>query len=83
MAIDYSGDRVAVTTFGRSKLTADYVLVTVPLEILKHDVIKFTPPLPDAKQAAIRTLGAGVLEKVTSPQSIQHTRTHTHTHTHI
>jgi len=44
--------------------TADYVLVTLPLAILKKNTVAFSPPLPASKLQAIRTLGVGVMEKV-------------------
>jgi lysine-specific histone demethylase 1 len=47
------------------ELTADIVLVTVPLGILKKDRLKFDPPLPEWKQSAIHRMGYGVLNKVT------------------
>lgn len=42
----------------------DAVLVTVPLGVLKQDVIKFSPALPERKQKAINRLGMGTLDKV-------------------
>lgn len=48
-------------------LTADAVLITVPLGILKDNRIVFDPPLPAPKQAAIQRIGYGegaVLNKV-------------------
>jgi lysine-specific histone demethylase 1 len=43
---------------------ADAVLVTVPLGVLKENVITFDPPLPEEKQSAIDRLGFGNLNKV-------------------
>lgn len=43
--------------------TADRVIVTVPLGVLKAASIVFDPPLPTAKQAAINAIGMGVLDK--------------------
>jgi monoamine oxidase len=43
--------------------TADRVVVTVPLGVLKAASIVFDPPLPTAKQAAINAIGMGVLDK--------------------
>lgn len=63
-SVDYSGDRLNVVTFGGSELVSDYLIVTIPLYLLKKEVIKFNPPLPDAKIAAINKMGAGVIEKV-------------------
>lgn len=42
---------------------ADYVVITLPLGVLKHQKIQFNPPLPAAKQAAIQRLGMGLLNK--------------------
>lgn len=42
----------------------DAVLVTVPLGVLKMGSIRFDPPLPPAKQAAIAALGMGLLDKL-------------------
>ena len=43
---------------------AEAVLVTVPLGVLKENVIVFDPPLPEEKQSAIDRLGFGNLNKV-------------------
>jgi monoamine oxidase len=43
---------------------SDYVLITVPLGALKHQLIQFEPALPAAKQAAINHLEMGVYDKV-------------------
>ncbi|XP_019850257.1 PREDICTED: lysine-specific histone demethylase 1B-like [Amphimedon queenslandica] len=48
-----------------NEYTADKVIVTVPLSILKDKTIKFTPSLSPAKQKAIERIGAGLVEKVT------------------
>ena len=39
---------------------ADAILVTVPLGVLKKNVITFNPPLPENKQKAIQRLGMGL-----------------------
>jgi len=44
--------------------TADYVLVTLPLAILRQNTVAFSPPLPASKLQAIQSLGVGVMEKV-------------------
>jgi monoamine oxidase len=67
--IEYGEDGVAIKavdtqTGVQSQLWADYVIVTVPLGVLKNNYIKFTPPLPEAKQQAISNLGFGFYEKV-------------------
>ncbi|MEM7111888.1 MAG: FAD-dependent oxidoreductase [Chloroflexota bacterium] len=60
--VSYGYDGVTVTT-NQTTLTADAVLVTVPLGVLKAGAINFAPPLPENKQAAIDTLGMGLLNK--------------------
>ena len=40
------------------------VIVTVPLAVLKGNMVTFTPPLNSHKKAAIQNLGAGLVEKV-------------------
>jgi monoamine oxidase len=43
--------------------TADYVLITVPLGVLKKNVIQFAPELPANKTLAINGLGMGQVNK--------------------
>lgn len=43
---------------------ADRVVVTLPLGVLKTGAVEFNPPLPERKQAAIRNLGMGLLDKL-------------------
>ena len=45
-------------------VTADRVIVTVPLGVLKAQTIAFDPPLPETKRRAIERLGFGLLNKV-------------------
>ena len=47
----------------RRRFEADKLVLTVPLGVLKAGTIQFNPPLPEAKQAAIRSLGMGTLNK--------------------
>lgn len=61
--IDYGSDTIKVTT-NEAVFSADKVLVTVPLGVLKKNVIQFSPTLPTAKQAAIDAFEMGVLNKV-------------------
>lgn len=44
--------------------TADHVVFTGSLGVLKHRTIEFDPPLPDWKTGAIDRLGFGVMNKV-------------------
>lgn len=59
-----SGKIVVVTASDGDTFTADYVLVTLPLAVLRRNSVAFTPPLPAAKLQAIQNLGVGVMEKV-------------------
>lgn len=45
-------------------LSADRVIVTVPLGVLKSDTITFDPVLPFSHRAAINALGMGLQEKM-------------------
>ncbi len=61
--IDHAGPGVTVET-AKGTISADRVIVTVPLGVLKAGTIVFDPPLPEAKSRAIERLGFGVLDKV-------------------
>lgn len=61
--IDYSKADVKVTT-NQGIITAQRVVVTVPLGVLQRGAIQFTPDLPETKQSAIDRLGMGLVNKV-------------------
>ena len=61
--IDYSGSKVNVKTT-RKTYTANQVLVTVSLGVLKQKSIAFTPNLPAKKIEAINKLGFGLMDKI-------------------
>ncbi len=61
-AIDWAATPVKVTT-SKAVYTADRVIVTLPLGVLKAGTVKFTPALPAAKRQAIKALGMGILNK--------------------
>lgn len=61
--ISYDDTHVRIET-SQGTMTADRVIVTVPLGVLKAATIVFDPPLPQAKQDAIDRLGFGLLNKV-------------------
>ena len=60
--IRVQGGVVYVNTQART-FTADKVLVTLPLGVLKSGAIEFIPRLPAAKTQAINRLGMGLLNK--------------------
>lgn len=60
--IDYSGAMTQVSTDGET-FEADYVVVAVPLGVLKKDLITFSPELPNGIQKAISDLEMGSVNK--------------------
>lgn len=58
------GDKGVSLLAGNGPEAFDAVIVTVPLGVLKQDRIRFAPPLPRAKRAAIKRLGMGTLDKI-------------------
>jgi monoamine oxidase len=52
------------TRGGGEGIEADAVLLTVPLGVLKARSVKFDPPLPAWKGAAVERLGFGPIEKI-------------------
>ncbi|MCC6905091.1 MAG: FAD-dependent oxidoreductase [Anaerolineae bacterium] len=61
--ITYNADGVRVTS-GQGEFEADAVVVTLPLGVLKRELVTFEPPLPEQKGDAIACMGMGVLNKV-------------------
>ncbi len=55
-AIDYSGDKVVITTEGGHTYKADKVIVTVSLGVLKSKSISFYPELDKEKRGAIESV---------------------------
>ncbi len=60
--IDYSGTTVKVRS-NISTYEADYVLVTVPLGVLKRNIIQFSPALPTDKRQAITKTSMSAINK--------------------
>lgn len=60
--IDYSKDKICVQT-DQNEYYADYVLVTVPLGVLKKKQIQFIPPLKSKTKKAIDYLKMGSVNK--------------------
>lgn len=61
--IEHDESGVTVLT-DRGAFTASQAVVTLPLGVLKAGAVVFSPALPERKQAAIRRLGMGVLNKL-------------------
>ncbi len=59
VSINYSGSQVSVSTSNGTVYTADRILVTVPLAILKNSSIVFNPALPSDKIQAINNIEMG------------------------
>ncbi|MEM7157178.1 MAG: NAD(P)/FAD-dependent oxidoreductase [Myxococcota bacterium] len=51
--IDTQGDGVIITDAQGMERQADRVLITVPVQVLRSDIIEFTPALPQAKRDAL------------------------------
>ncbi|MFD8375817.1 FAD-dependent oxidoreductase [Streptomyces sp. NPDC059688] len=62
--IQHGREGVTVTLRGGRTVRADRAVITVPIGVLKAATIAFEPALPDAKQEAIKALGAGLLDKL-------------------
>jgi monoamine oxidase len=65
-AVDHisHGANGVVVRSGEKSWSADKVIVTVPLGVLKADTIQFEPPLPQRKREAITRLGVGSMTKL-------------------
>lgn len=55
--IDYTGEKVILTDQNNNNYTADRIIITVPLSILKSNDIEFIPALPSEKTSAINKIG--------------------------
>ena len=62
--IDYSGPIIQVTDSNNNVYTADKVIVTVPITILKSADIEFVPALPTEKTTAFSKIGMDAGMKV-------------------
>jgi polyamine oxidase len=62
IARQYNG--VTVTTEDGTQHSADACIITVPLGVLKANIIKFEPELPPWKSSSIADLGVGIENKV-------------------
>ncbi|XP_047068621.1 polyamine oxidase 5-like [Lolium rigidum] len=57
-------NKVIVCVEDGTSFVADAAIITVPLGVLKANIIKFEPELPDWKLAAITDLGVGLENKI-------------------
>ena len=62
--IDYSQSQITVTDSNNINYSADKVIITVPITILKSGDIQFIPALPNEKTAAFSKIGMGAGMKV-------------------
>lgn len=62
-AVTYQGPSGVTVQTNQGEFSAHYVVVTLPLGVLKSGRVNFTPALPTSKRAAIEGLGVGVLNK--------------------
>ena len=62
--ISYDDDGVSLRLATGESVSADRVILTVPLGVLKEAGIAFDPPLPFERRAAIAGLGVGVVDTV-------------------
>lgn len=60
--IDYSKEQIIIQ-HNENTTKADFVIVTVPLGVLKANVIQFNPSLPTKKQTAIQKVGMNCVNK--------------------
>ena len=63
-AVTYSERGVSLRLSRGESLSADRVIITVPLGVLQSNSIDFDPPLPFAHRGAIGSLGMGQQEKL-------------------
>lgn len=63
-SVIHSDKGVSLRLARGESLSADRVVITVPLGVLKSDSIEFDPPLPFAHRGAIAALGMGMQDKL-------------------
>lgn len=64
-AIDYTNrEQIKITDNNGQEYTANKLIITVPLPVLRDNDITFTPALPQAKQSAVANIGMGAGMKI-------------------
>src|SRR5262249_30224465 len=61
--INFINDQIVITT-NKGKFTAEKVIITLPLGVLKKGSIKFEPDLPSFKTLALEKLKMGILDSI-------------------
>jgi polyamine oxidase len=61
---DYDKENIVVKTKDGLVFTASYVVISVPLGVLKSKAISFVPSLPERKLTSINKLGMGLMNKI-------------------
>lgn len=62
--ITYNDEQVIVDTKNNQQYKGSFVIVTLPLGVLKTDSVKFSPPLPKSKRDSIQQIGMGNFHKI-------------------
>ncbi len=62
--IDYTKDYVIINTKDGRTFVTKYLVITVPIGVLKENSIQFVPSLPTNIQTAIQNMGNGLMNKV-------------------
>lgn len=62
--INYEEKTIIITDSNNNTIQADKVIITVPISILKSNLIEFTPSLPNEKTTAFSKIGMGAGMKV-------------------
>lgn len=61
--INYQNKNIKIET-NKGEITADKVIVTLPLGTLQKNIVQFDPPLPSTKMSSLNNLGMGLLNRV-------------------
>lgn len=64
VGVEWTDDKITVTSASGATETGSHVVVTVPLGVLKNNLPAFAPPLPSERTEVVRRLGFGRYEKV-------------------
>ncbi|WP_105565900.1 flavin monoamine oxidase family protein [Microbacterium halophytorum] len=64
LGVAYDRDGVSLRLSTGEALSADRVVLTVPIGVLRHGSVEFDPPLPFDHRAAIDGTGSGAIETV-------------------